>query len=494
MGVCGKRDMVRNQARLVVVSNRVPSLAIPESEEAWRVQGVGGLVSALRPALEEREGIWFGWSGRSTERQPSTAPVTSSIGFSQLAVLDLSKRDARLFYGVFANQTLWPLLHNFLGRVVIHRDAYRAFRHVNQRFAESLYPMLRSGDLVWVHDYHLFLVGSELRRLGWSGKIGFFLHVPFPPVDVFAILPWARQLLEGLCSYDLVGVHTTQYGANLIECLRAELGGTMTDGVFTFQNMTLRVAVHPIGIDASGFQRWAREAAPNQPDRLLERVAPGRRVILGVDRLDYTKGIPERLLAFEYLLAHYPSLRGKVVFFQISAPSRSRVPEYIREKERVDQLVGRINGRFSESDWAPVHSLFRSYTQQELAAFYRRADVCLVTPLRDGMNLVAKEFVASQGAPPGVLVLSKFCGSAETMPEALIVNPYDIEMTAEAIKRALEMSMRERRRRWDALLRHVQAQTTQSWCDAFLADLAGHLSSGHPGLTQPVKGNTESPE
>jgi trehalose 6-phosphate synthase len=392
--------------------------------------------------------------------------------------MDLSERDVNLFYTAFANQALWPLLHGFTDRVVIRQDAYRAFRRVNRKFAEGLYPLLREGDLVWVHDYHLITLGAELRRLGWEGKMGFFLHVPFAPVDTFAILPWARQILESMFSYDLIGVQTRRYAQNLTESLREEFPDIVTGGAMTYHGRTSSVSVHPIGIAPGRFEEWAAESVGSQPARLLDRISLGRRLILGVERLDYTKGIPERLLAFENLLERFPSLRRRVSLVQISVPSRSQVPEYVLEKERVDQLVGRINGRFAESDWLPVHHLFRSYTQRELAGFYRRADVCLVTPLRDGMNLVAKEFVASQGDPPGVLVLSRFCGSAETMRDALMVNPYDIEGTAMAIRRALDMSGGERRRRWEGLVSGVRSQTAQAWTEGFIAELTGDQGAG----------------
>ena len=462
---------MRELGRLVVVSNRVPPLSAPRTEEERRVQGASGLVSAVRPALEERGGLWYGWSGRAIGKQASTTPTVTSVGPFQVAALDLSQNQAQLFYTVFSNQTLWPMLHSFPERVIIRQDAYRSFRRITRRFAEALYPMLRPGDLVWVHDYHLFLFGSELRRLGWDGNLGFFLHAPFPPLDIFAILPWARQLLEGLFSYDLVGVQTRRYAQNLIECLYEEFGGAVSDQGLIHQDRLLRVAVHPVGIEPTAFQEWADQSEGSQAGQLLARIPRDQRLILGVERLDYTKGIPQRLLAFEHLLERYPSLRRRVSLLQISVPSRSQVGEYTREKDRVDQLVGRINSRFAESDWLPVHHLFRSYTQQELAGFYRRADVGLVTPLRDGMNLVAKEYVASQGSRPGVLVLSRFCGAADTMSQALLVNPYDIEGTAEAIRRALEMPLRERRRRWEALVSGVNSLTAQAWCDAFLNDL-----------------------
>ena len=437
---------------------------------------MGGLVSAVQAALEQYGGLWFGWSGTTTERRLAVEPSVARSGGIDVGAMNLTADEVNLFYSVFANRTLWPLLHAFPNFVQLRHDAYRGYRRVNRRFAEGLYPLLRSGDAVWVQDYHLIPLGSELRRMGWQGKIGFFLHTPFPAAEVFSILPWARQLLEEFVSYDLVGFHTNRYAHNFLDTLQAEIGGAVDAGVFDGRSGTVGAGVYPIGTDPDQFQKWTREAGETETTGLLQRLLPRRpverkKVVLGVDRLDYSKGIPQRLRAFEAMLDRYPAVRGKVTLIQISAPSRSRVPEYVQERERVDGLVGRINGRFAEADWVPVHYLYRSYNQEELAGFFREADVCLVTPLRDGMNLIAKEFVASQGADPGVLVLSRFCGAAETMKEALIVNPYDLEGTAEAMHSALAMTHRERRRRWMALYEDVQSNTAKAWADNFLADL-----------------------
>ena len=459
-----------NERRLVVVSNRIPAASDVTTRDGGRAEPVSGLVSAVRPVMEKRGGLWFGWSGRGTQRRPSTSPSVATSGGVQLATLDLSEDEVSQYYTGFANRTLWPLLHSFPERVVIRRDTYGAYRRINRRFAEALLLLLQHNDLVWVQDYHLFHVGQELRSLGWKGKMGFFLHVPFPAADIFAILPWGRQLLEGLMQYDLVGFQTERYVYNAIDSLLTEIGGTFEEGVFVNGNTSVRIDSYPIGIDPGPYRNAERE--PTAFEQPVTRSPNPQRLILGVDRLDYTKGIPQRLRAFERLLERNPSLRGNVGYMQISSPSRTRVPEYIQEKEQVDQLVGRINGRFSEAGWLPIRYLYRSYKPQELAAFYRDADVCLVTPLRDGMNLVAKEFVASQGDDPGALVLSRFCGAAESMTEALIVNPYDIDGTAMATYRALRMPRRERRQRWRALMDTVTAHTVQDWCASFCQDLA----------------------
>ena len=461
-----------SRGRVVLVSNRLPPFELPSSEDDQRQLPVGGLVTALRVALEREGGLWFGWSGRAAEQSASSGPSVSEIGRIRLAALDLTRNEVAPFYNSFCNRTLWPLLHSFPAKMTIRHDAYRSYRRVNRKYAEALFPMLREGDMVWVHDHHLFPLGYELRRLGWTGKIGHFLHTPFPPVEIFALLPWASEVLDTLYAYDLAGLQTRRYQHNLLDSLSAHLPGGIIGDAYTHGKRTLPLKVYPIGIDPEEIKGLVRRGGDSGAGSFLRRISPGHKIILGVDRLDYTKGIGQRLLTFEHLLDHYPALRGKVSLVQISAPSRSRVPEYIEERQQVDQLVGRINGRFAEAGWVPIHYLYRSYSQQDLVAFYYEADVGLITPLRDGMNLVAKEFVAAQGDDPGVVVLSQFCGAADTMSEALRINPYDVEATARAVYRALHMSRRERVRRWQGLIDGISSSTARHWSDSFLSDLA----------------------
>ena len=464
--------------RLVTVSTRLPDLEARVSREGDRPEGAGGLVSALIAALEARGGLWFGWSRRVTDGGAVTAPRLSTVGSLQLAALDLTRSEASLFYNDFCNRTLWPLLHSFPGKMTIRNRAYRAYLRVNRRYAEALAPILQDGDTIWVHDFHLIPLAYELRRLGWDSPIGFFLHTPFPPMEVFGALPWASRLLGMLLDYDLIGMHTRRYANNLMDSLSAEVPGALLGNSFTYGAQSVRVGVHPVGIDPGYFAGLARRPDDSPTSEFLRRTSARTMMVLGVDRLDYTKGVVQRLLTYEHLLEHYPGLRGKVTMIQISDPSRTRVPEYVKERQDVDQVVGRINGRFTEAGWVPLRYLYRSHPQAELVAFYREAHVGLVTPLRDGMNLVAKEFVASQVANPGVVVLSKFCGAADTMKEALIVNPYDIEGTAAAIMQGLRMPKRERERRWKALMQGISTNTAEAWCDSFLSDLARTTRGG----------------
>ena len=458
-------------SRLIVVSNRVPPASSFESQGRGEASA-GGLVTAVRAAMEQSGGMWFGWSGRSTRRRVTTGPTVRIFGRIQLATMDLSDDEVSLFYLGFSNRTLWPLLHSFPMRVVIRHDTYRAYRRINLRFAQALMPMLRSDDIVWVQDFHLFHLGYELRRLGWNGKLGFFLHVPFPPAEIFNIMPWSGGTLEALLHYDLVGLHDERYLHNLVDALDVELGGESNGDSYIYRGKTARLGVFPIGIDPDTFRPREDGHQHNLSDELGLAAVPDRRLILGVDRLDYTKGIPHRLRIFERLLERHPSLGGNLIYIQISSPSRTRVPEYVQEKEQVERLVGQINGRFSEAGWVPIRYLYRSYSQTELAGFYHETDVCLVTPLRDGMNLVAKEFVAAQDIDsPGVLVLSRFTGAASTMKDAVIVNPYDVEGTAEATYQALRMPVSERRRRNRSLLSVVERHSSRSWSDSFCATL-----------------------
>ena len=459
--------------RLVIVSNRIAA-GLAVGGEWTPPSSAGGLVSAVSSALKRRESLWFGWSGKlgGSASLPSNPSITNA-GNVALATIDLPRRDFALYYSIFSNQTLWPLFHSFPRMVVIRWDAYLAYRRINQRFAEALYPLLRPGDIVWVHDYHLISLGAELRALGWQGKMGFFLHVPFPPQEIFRMLPWDKELLLDFFAYDLVGLHTARYAFNLQDTMQDTLGATVADGVVTNPSgAAAAIGRFPIGIDPDTFPIWAAGREPRQTARLLDRIAGKSQVMLGVDRLDYTKGIRHRLLAFEHLLVRRPSLRGKVILIQISTTSRGDLPEYAEEKLAVDALVGRINGQFSQAGWIPVHSLHRTFSREELAAIYRHTDVCLVTPLRDGMNLVAKEYVASQGRDdPGVLLLSEFAGAGETMHDAVSINPHDIEGVATAMHYALSMSLAERQQRWDTLIEDVRSHTARNWCDDFLEAL-----------------------
>ena len=440
-----------------MVSNRVP--AAEDLDPVVKGAGaVGGLVSAVRASLVQMGGLWMGWSGRTTQRTPQSTPaVNVSDGPVEFATIDLTTDESNLFYTGFSNRTLWPLLHSFTERAQIRHDTYRAYRRVNRKFAQALLSLLDEDDMVWVHDYQVISVGYELRQLGWSGRLGFFLHTPFPGADVFSILPWCGELLSSLVSYDLIGLHTQSYKSNLASAFLSELGGDWNGRTFRFRDDAVQLGVFPIGIDPTAFRNAALSSSESLPHML--GLEDRSKMIIGVDRLDYTKGIPHRLEAFARMLEQHRDLHGRVTFVQISNPSRTRVPEYAREREAVERLAGRINGTYANGRWVPVRYLYRRFSQESLAAFYRDADVNMVTPLRDGMNLIAKEFVASQTGDPGVLVLSRFAGAADELTDAVIVNPFDIEGMARALYDALEMPLDERRLRWERMNDGVQNRT-----------------------------------
>jgi alpha,alpha-trehalose-phosphate synthase [UDP-forming] len=444
-----------SRSRLVVMSNRTPGAVSRD-----RQRPVGGLVSALEPALHALGGIWLGWSGRASEASQTLAVDTA--GRPARASFDLSPAWCKRFYGGFCNRALWPLFHGFLERVQYSDADWTAYVEANAEFARHASSLVSSDGIVWVHDYHLLLAGRALRQCGFRGRIGMFLHVPFPSRDLFDTLPWANDIITAMLAFDLVGFHTAQWAENFRTCARHRVHGRGLP----------EIAVLPIGIDPRTF---APDDAPEHPEVAGLRIALGhRRMILGVDRLDYAKGIPERLLAFEVLLDTHPGWRGRICFVQISVPSREDVPEYAELRHRVETLVGRINGRFGEANWVPVHYLYRSYDHGVLAQLYRAAEVALVTPLRDGLNLVAKEFVAAQDpARPGVLVLSRFAGAADELGDAVVTNPYHAEGLAQDIHRSLEMSLARRQERHRKLMAALEGKTPQRWAAAFLDRLLG---------------------
>ncbi|MBL9015941.1 MAG: trehalose-phosphatase [Myxococcales bacterium] len=446
--------------RLIVASNRLP--AAPTGD---RTREVGGLVSALIPALSEAGGIWLGWSG--AERDPGLRlRVEDGEAFSR-AQFDYPPSWREKFYIGFCNQSLWPLLHAMPGRVRYHDDEWRVYTEANRAYAAQLLEAGGPETDIWVQDFHLMLVGRELRRAGHRGRIGFFLHVPFPPLDIFETMPWAAEVMSALLDYDRFGVHTQRWAGNVLATARGLLG---VEGEARAKE---RLRVVPVGIDPDRFA----EAALRPPSAELgqfDRLLGERKLILGVDRLDYSKGIPERLEAFARLLEVYPQWRNKVSFVQVSVPTRSEVPEYAELRTRVETLVGRINGTYGEADWVPVRYLYRSYDQDTLAHLYREAAVGLVTPLRDGMNLVAKEYIAAQDPTnPGVLVMSKFCGAAERMPLAVLTNPYHADGVAADLHAALEMPLLDRLSRYELLRATVWQDTASAWAQTFLADLRG---------------------
>jgi trehalose 6-phosphate synthase len=453
-------------ARLVVISNRVP---VPTE----RGPRAGGLAVALADALRPGS-MWFGWSGKHAA-EPTDTPHVQDAGGLTYATLDLTEAEYRLFYVGYSNGALWPLLHFRLGLVNFRREEYEGYREVNRRFATALAPLLQPDDLIWVHDYHLIPLAAELRALGVTQRIGFFLHTPFVPPAILLALPRATELLQTFAAYDVVGFHTTIYRDEFINCVRHLLNIEVDDdGTFSHDGRTVRAIVDPIGIDAEGFAKDAARAVRGAEARRLRDSLGGRALAIGVDRLDYSKGLIDRFQAFGRLFANYPEHRRQVSFLQVAARSREDLGSYQQLRRELDRIVGDTNGRYSEFDWTPLRYVTRAMSRRTLSGFYRLARLAVVTPLRDGMNLVAKEYIAAQNsADPGVLILSRFAGAADHLTEALIVNPYDADEIAEAMHQALAMDQAERRARHEALREKVWQTSAHRYCEVFLSHLAG---------------------
>jgi len=445
--------------RLVVVSNRV---ATP------RQIATGGLASAMRAALSERGGLWFGWSGKIAEKAELHHRHEGGIDY---ATLDLTRADHDDYYAGFANRALWPLFHYRPDLVDYRRSHLEGYLRVNRLFAERLAAMLRPDDTVWVHDYHLIPLAAMLRGLGVRNRIGFFLHIPLPAAELLITLPRHRELIGALAAYDLVGLHTARDLRALETYFLHELGGALRPGglLRAPDGRVFRAGVFPIGIDTAAAARAAREAAALPEIQQFKDSLQGRALIIGVDRLDYSKGLPQRFEAYAQLLEREPALQRQVSFLQIAPPSRGAVPEYRRLRHELERSAGHINGKYATPDWAPIRYVNQSFPHAVLSGYYRTARVGLVTPLRDGMNLVAKEYVACQDPrDPGVLVLSRFAGAAQELDGALLVNPADTTEVAEALARALAMPLQERRKRWRAMMDVLERHDLGSWLDAFL--------------------------
>ncbi len=440
--------------RLIVVSNRVPAAR-------ERNQLAGGLAIGLKEALTDQDAVWFGWSGGSAHAdRGGMRPVKSdTVGKVTFSTIDLTAAEHRGFYQGFANGILWPLMHYRVGLMEYRRADLETYLSVNETFAESLRPLIEPDDIVWVHDYHLIPLGRALRARGVTNRIGFFLHIPFPPPALFAALPGGADFLRAFDSYDVLGVQTDQDRDQLNDALAQE-------------GLARRAEAFPIGIDPVEFAQQARKADRQQEGRRMRESLGDRALILGVDRLDYSKGIPERLRGYSKLLERFPDHRNKVTFLQVAPVSRGDVAEYRTLRRTLDELAGHINGDSAEFDWVPIRYMTRSVARTTLAGFHRIARVGLVTPLRDGMNLVAKEYVAAQnGNDPGVLVLSKFAGCAANLAGAMLVNPHDPDEIAEAVDRALRLSLDERQERWASMNAVVQEETASNWGKRFLVAL-----------------------
>ena len=462
-------------ARLVVVSNRV---ALPDGKGGSRA---GGLEVAVKAALRHRQGVWFGWNGKVARRGEPIETSTVRGDAIEYVVTNLGAEDYDEYYNGFANRVLWPVLHYRFDLAEFSRRDLSGYMRVNEHFANELDKLLRPDDLVWVHDYHLIPLAKALRARGHRNRIGYFLHIPCPPPEVLTALPNHERLISTLCEYDLVGFQTGDDAFNFSRYLTRECGLHSRDFSFPVGDREVRVDAFPVGIETEQFARTARRAVKSSFVQNVVGSLNNRRQIIGVDRLDYTKGLNLRLDAYEQFLRSYADWRGKVTYLQITPKSRSEIREYGEMERMVGENAGRINGAFGEADWTPIRYVNRAYSRTALAGLYRSSRVGLVTPLRDGMNLVAKEYLAAQDTEdPGVLVLSRFAGAAHECKEALLVNPYDTEAVAAAINRALSMPLEERRQRHRMLFETLTQNDITRWAERFIAALTRPRASNWP--------------
>ncbi|WP_027483350.1 alpha,alpha-trehalose-phosphate synthase (UDP-forming) [Deinococcus pimensis] len=454
---------------LIVVSNREPYAphAGDGGHVTW-VPSIGGLTAALDPALQHAGGTWIAWGEQQPEIERVDLPAEEPR--YRLERVRLSDAEVRDFYHGFSNRALWPMSHYFIERTKYRADWWRAYETVNRRFADAAVRSYREGDTIWVHDYQLALVPRMIREALPDARIGFFWHIPWPSSEVFRTLPWDRELVDGILGADVVGMHTEEYTRHFLSACRRVLGAVTNGEAVTWRDHVSRVVARPIGIEVDAYEELSTSPEVEETAARV-RQSVQTRILLGVDRLDYTKGIPERLEAFDAFLDRHPEARRQVTFVQIAVPSRERVESYRQLRAQVEGLVGRINGKHTRDGWSPIQYIYRGVPREELVAHYRAADVMLVTPLRDGLNLVAKEFAAS--SRDGVLVLSRFAGAADELPEALQVNPYNPEGLASALLQALNMPLDEKQARLLRLRERLRASDLRSWADGFVREVEG---------------------
>ena len=447
---------------LVVVSNRVARARANEPL-------TGGLAAALLPVIEKSGAIWVGSSGRvrdGSHKEPFAE--VEALGSGALALLDLPAAHYGGYYEGFANSALWPALHSRSDLIRVSNDDYQSYREVNAFMARALMRFRKPDTAFWIQDYHFLSLGAELRDLGVRNPIGFFLHTPWPARAIMRAVPHHRELIEAMLAYDLIGFQTDDDCENFLSYVQSEIGLKIQDGVVTSRYGKARCAVFPIGIDVEKFAVQAAKASSHPDVSRLRRSLNGERLAIGVDRLDYSKGLVNRINAFDRMLVLNPALKRTVSLLQIATPSRGTIEAYSNLKSELARLVTEVNGRHGETDWMPIRYLNRGFSQTVLAGLYRTARVGVVTPLHDGMNLVAKEYVAAQNpADPGVLVLSKFAGAANELQTALLVNPHEIDGMARAVAAAFAMPLTERRTRWEAMMRKLRVGTAQQWFTDF---------------------------
>jgi len=460
--------------RMIIVSNRLPVTVAKRKDDLSFNSSVGGLATGLGSFYNFYKGIWVGWVGISSERfnEKERKIIKTKLirEFSCYPVL-LTQKDVDLYYNGFCNKTIWPLFHYFIQYAIFDKKLWDAYKRVNEIFCDIISEIANANDIIWIHDYHLMLLPELIREKLPDAKIGFFLHIPFPSFEIFRLLPWRREILDGLLGADLIGFHTYSYVKHFLESVRRILGYELTYGEIILSNRIIKVDTFPMGID---YEKFANAASDSKVQREIDKIRKNlgdRKIILSIDRLDYTKSIPQRLEAFDLFLDKYPEFKTKITFIVVAVPSRTKVEHYRLLKKQVDELIGKINGKYGTLGWTPIWYIYRSLPFHTLAALYTIADIALITPYRDGMNLIAKEFIASKADSKGVLILSEMAGAAEELGEALIVNPNNREAIAEALREALLMTDEEQIERNKVIQQRLQRYSVKRWAMDFVDSL-----------------------
>ncbi len=468
--------------RRIIVANRLPYKVEGKGNSAGLVRTEGGLATGLRNVHEQGNSLWIGWAGHYSASKEARAAIEREFADGRMLPVTLTQREVKAYYEEMSNGALWPVFHSDMGQLPLEMTGWKEYEQVNRKFAQAVIANARGDETIWIHDYQLLLVPQMVREALPQARIGFFLHIPFPGPDVFRILPFRAQILESLLACDLVGFHIPAYLQNFAASVRSVLGYECAVDEIRVDDRVTRLGVFPLGIDTKRWERLAGDATVLARTESLHTDARGMKLLLGIDRLDYTKGISRRLLAVDRLLERYPEWRGKLRMVQVSVPSRESVESYTTMRRQVDELVGRINGRWSTDHWQPIHHIFRGIDDQEISALYRTADVMVVTPVRDGMNLVAKEFVASRNDGDGVLVISEFAGAASELGSALHVNPFDIDATAERLHQGLSMPGEERHARMSRLRERVTSYSSTQWAIDFTHTLEEEIVVPRPPI------------
>ena len=457
---------------LTIISNRAPYQIKKNSGQLTCEKNAGGLVSVLDEILCQAGGTWIAWGEK--EGAPSRVEIPLDKPKYALRLIRLAEQEVQNYYHGFSNRILWPLSHYFLDRCRFRAEYWSAYQAVNQKFAAAFRAGCKDQDLVWIHDFHLTLLPGFLRKERANLSIGFFWHIPFPASPVFRVLPWREEILKGLLGSDLIGFHLPLHAGHFLQCVEdvLEVPVDRGSGSIRYDGRVIKVSAFPVGIDFHKWDDLACSAPVREKARQMRDEMGIKYVLLGVDRLDYTKGILERLLAYERFLEKYHEFHRQVCLIQIAVPSRTRVDEYRSLRREIDEAIGRITGRFSTRKWIPLRYLYQSFAMEDVASYYLAADLALITPLRDGMNLVAKEYVACRREEDGSLILSEFTGAAATLTEAILVNPYNVEGLADTIRRSLCMSVEEKGRRMKVLRQRVKERDVYWWCESFLKDLS----------------------